>query len=179
MGTTIRRSVNDTDPLVYELRDKLIYEDRSKAVTLTGKTVHITMANSYTDVPEVDASRQFENLTARDQYYAANPDELIDGLITTYVDGDAVTCMIWRDGQWYSDYWVIVDDKACNIVDAAKGYISYAFTAEEVCRAGMFHIYFRVVTYDDPEEGDPVAISTVKYPKGDSLWIHLIDIFTE
>lgn len=175
MGTTIRRSVGDTDPLIYELKEKLIYEDRSRPISLLDKDVYLTMVNSYLEVPTLDSSRQFANITERDQYYAANPDELIDGLITTYVDGTTVVCRIWRGGQWNADYWVIVDDKACTIRDEGKGYVGYPFTVEEVRRAGMFHVYFRVETSD----GTPVVTTSAKYPKGDSLWIHIMDVFTE
>ena len=177
MGTTIRRSVGDTDPLIYELKERLIYEDRSRAINLTDKNVYLTMANSCLDVPDIDSSRQFASITARDQYYVDHPTELIDGLITTYIgsDGKSSVCMIWRGSKWNADYWTIIDGKKCTTIDAAKGYTGYPFTAEEVRRAGMFHAYFRVET----SSGAPVVTTNAKYPKGDSLWIHMMDIFTE
>lgn len=193
MGTTIRRSVNDTDPLVYELKNRLIYEDRSTAVNLTGKSVYLTMVNSYMEIPDIDSSRQFASLIERDQYYATNPEELIDGLITTYTDSDVVICKIWRDSQWNSDYWNIVDDKLCDVRDAAKGYVGYPFNEEEVRRAGMFHAYIRVETpeyttellFDTSEERDvyfvtnpdelvegvQVVVDMVYYTYDDSVWV--------
>lgn len=225
MGTTIRRSVGDTDPLIYELKDKLIYEDRSWPVNLLGKKVYLTMVNSYLEIPDVPLKYVFGSDADRDQYFIAYPDELVDGLITVVNVNNVVTCKIWRGSQWNADYWTIVQDKECTVTNASKGYISYAFTTEEACRSGMFHVYFKVVAYlytvdsdyvfsdlsacnsyfADPEhsaelvdgiivsinnvyygyngsawiEGDAVSTSIAKYPRGDSLWIHLMDIFTE
>lgn len=221
MGTTIRRSVGDTDLLVYELRNRLVYEDRSAAVNLTGKNVYFTMVNSHTDVPDIDVSRQFASEIERDQYYTTYPERLINGLITSYTDELSIVYRIWRNDAWHSDYWTIISDKECSVVDAAKGYAGCSFTSEEVMKSGMFHAYFTVITpvyttelifdttgerdeyfvensdeliegvkvaidmvyytYEDSVwvEGDAVGTISAKYPKGDSLWIHIMDVFTE
>lgn len=175
MGTTIRRSIGDTDPLIYELKEKLIYEDRSRPISLVEKKVYMTMVNSFLEIPAIDLSRQFASEIERDQYYAANPSELIDGLITTYMESTILICEIWRGGKWNADYWTIVNDKECVLRDEGKGYVGYSFTSEEVSRSGMYHVYFRVET----SEGIPVVTTSAKYPKGDSLWIHIMDVFTE
>lgn len=175
MGTTIRRSVGDTDPLIYELKEKLIYEDRSRPISLIDKKVYLTMVNSYLKIPDIPLKYVFASEADRDQYFVGKPDELIDGVITTYVESTRVICKIWRGSEWYTDYWTIISDKECTIRDEGKGYVGYDFTSEEVSRSGMYHVYFRVETSD----GTPVVTTSAKYPKGDSLWIHIMDVFTE
>lgn len=221
MGTTIRRSVGDTDLLVYELRDKELYEDRSHPVNLKDKRVYMTMVNSCLEIPSVPLKYIFESEGDRDQYFTAYPEELSEGLIIVVRQ----TCMVWRGSVWNNEYWAIIRDKECIVVNENKGYAGYRFTNEEVCRSGMFHVYFTVISYlynvedayifhdinecnayfSDPDhaaelingiivsinyiyyeydgsawiEGDAVDTSSTKYPKGDSLWVHLMDVFTE
>lgn len=170
MGKTIRRSMGDTEPLEYQLRDIPFGEEASKPVNLTGKEVRITLVDGCSRVYSLDPKYVFANNSDRDSYFAANPTELVDGLLIIVTLG----YQRWI-GQWTTDYSMAVSDKVCEITDPAKGRIKYPFTREEVRFAGMYHVYFRVIS----SSGTPAVTTDARYPKSESLWIHIMDIFTE
>lgn len=226
MEQCIRRSIGDTDPIQWLIREKVLGADRSTPVVLTGKSVYITMADSNTELLIVEPEYTFESVGDRDQYFVGYPDELIDGVVTQVVDPDTLVAVQYRyrDG-WHTNVTLVIDNKECGILNAATRSIQYFPTVAEMDRAGMYHVYFEVVTYmydieseyvfsdvaertsyfADPEhsdeliegrkvavngvyftyestawvEGDAVSTSSVKYPRGDSLWIHIMDIFND
>jgi hypothetical protein len=160
----------------------LVGEDRSRPVSLVGKTVRFTMVDSNIEPLTVEDKYNFATVSERDEYFVAIPAELVDGLVVqvttaaTPTTPEIVVQYRYRNTEWHTDVTKVIDDKLCDIVDGGKGSISYSFTVEEARRAGMYHIYYRVIT---PVEGHPGETYDAKYPKGDSLWIHIMDIFTE
>lgn len=179
MGRTIRRSFGDTDPFIFILKEKYPGEDITRPVSLVDKEVRITIVDSNIEGQLVADGYVFTNEVERDAYFTTHADDLIDGLVIDIFTYDAVNgpqhlYQRWRSGQWNLDFWLVVDDKLCTVMDAGKGYVSYSFTKEEGKRPGMFHVFYRVIS----NAGTPSETSA-KYPKGESLWIHIMDIFTE
>ena len=187
MGKTIRRADGDTDPLIYIIRDKAVGEDITKPVDLKDLLVYFTMVDSNMEEPKVYENHIFHSVDERDAYFESSPTELIDGLVidvqTINIDATISHCYLrYRDDKWNTDFWVVIDDKECKLIDDSKGYVTYSFTTEECRRTGMYHVYFRVVTdAEDPEDPDDPTetIKSVKYPRGDTLWIHIMDVFSE
>jgi hypothetical protein len=178
MTSCIRRSIGDTDPIQWLLKEKVLGSDRSTPVVLTGKTVYITLVDSNIEPLVVESKYTFDSTGDRDQYFVGNPDELMDGLVTQVIDPTTgiVTQYRYRNLAWHTDVTTVIEDKLCTVVSATSGSISYAPTVAEMCRSGMYHVYFRV---SSPVGGESEDTYETKYPRGDSLWIHIMDIFND
>jgi hypothetical protein len=178
MESCIRRSIGDTDPIQWLLKEKLFGADRSTPVALTGKTVYFTLVDSNIELLTVESKYTFDSVGDRDQYFIGHADELVDGLVTQVIDPVTLlaTQYRYRALAWHTDVVTVIDNKLCTVLNAATGSISYAPTTQEMCRAGMYHAYFRVVS---PVGGESEDTYETKYPRGDSLWIHIMDIFND
>lgn len=178
MTSCIRRSIGDTDPIQWLLKEKALGSDRSAPVVLTGKTVYITLVDSNIELLTVESKYTFSSTGDRDQYFVDHADELIDGLVVQVVDPSSliITQYRYRKLTWNTDVMTVIDNKLCTVLNAATGSISYAPTTQEMCRSGMYHVYFRVVS---PVGGESEDTYETKYPRGDSLWIHIMDIFND
>ena len=166
MGTSIRRFVGDTDLLFYAIREIPFGSERSSAVDLTDATVYFRMVDAEDRDYDIDDEYIFETEIERDAYFVSNPAEKIDGLLIT-VNAEYQR---WNGTDWSTDYTVVVDKKECNIVDDGEdGIVSYQFTEKEVAILGIYHICFYVETGDDP-------VISAQYPRGEALWIHIMDI---
>jgi len=174
MGTTIRRSIGDTVPLYYIIKDIPFGSERSSAVDLEDKVVKFTMIDDIVRDYDVPDDYRFDTEVERDSYFVTNPDERLRGLLVM-VDEDYQR---WTGSVWSDDYQVVVNEGACTLVTGTTGGVGYEFTAAEVAYAGMYHIYFTMYDTEEVEE-ETVLTTSKKYPYNNSLWIFIVDVLTE
>lgn len=175
MGLTLSRSIGDTEPMDYIIEEKPFGTDITGPVDLEDKEVLITVYDGEDREYTVESAYVFVDEAARDAYFVANPGELIDGLLIE-VDGEKLR---YVGNEWSTSTKFIVHNKPCVVSSTVDGKITYNWTTEEVKTAGMYHVFFRVITTVEGEGGNPDTVTEARYPKSVSLWIHIIDVFDE